>query len=80
MKEVKKEQLSSQLQKEIIKLEKNLKSLEENISLLQKGDEQGLYWNGENSLKTNKALQGHLNHNLVLLENLKKCSEHINSL
>ena len=68
--------LATSLVKEVEELEKNLQELKENIDLLQNGE----VWDGMNALNTNKALSGHYDHNMVLLENVKKCSEYINSV
>ena len=80
MKVIDKDKLATDLRKAVLDLEKSLNKLQEDISKLQQGDEHGLYWNGENALKVNKILVGHLNHDAVLLENIKKCSEYMNSL
>ena len=74
------EVLSLEFQKEVVTLEQCLKNLKENIELLQNGDTNGLCWNGENALKANKALVGHDDHDVVLLENVKKCSDYIESV
>lgn len=71
--------LSLQLQSEVAVLDHCLKLLKENIDLLQTGDGKGLCWNGENALTVNKSLVGHYDHDMVLLENVKKCSEYIES-
>ena len=63
--------LAETLEKEVKKLEKNLSELKENIDLLQNGDEEGLFWDGNNALSSNKALLGHYDHDMVLLENVK---------
>ena len=73
-------QLALELETEIVKLENALIALKEDVVSLQKGDELGPYWNGENALKMNTALLGHIDHDFVLLENVKKCSSHISSL
>ncbi len=72
--------LSLELQSEVAVLDHCLKLLKSNIDLLQNGDSKGLCWNGENALKTNKALVGHYDHDMVLLENVKKCSQYIESV
>ncbi len=72
--------LSLELQSETAVLKHCLSLLKENIDMLQNGDGKGLCWNGENALKVNKALVGHYDHDLVLLDNIKKCSEYIESL
>lgn len=72
--------LSLELQSEVAVLEHCLKLLKGNIDLLQNGDEKGLCWNGENALNVTKALVGHYDHDMVLLENLKKCSEYIDTV
>lgn len=69
--------LSLELQSEVAVLEHCLKLLKNNIDLLQNGDDEGLCWNGENALNINKSLVGHYDHDMVLLENVKKCSEYI---
>lgn len=69
--------LSLELQSEVAVLEHCLKLLKSNIDLLQNGDNEGLCWNGENALNINKSLVGHYDHDMVLLENVKKCSEYI---
>lgn len=74
------EVLSLEFQKEVVTLEQCLKNLKENIELLQNGDVNGLCWNGENALNANKALVGHYDHDVVLLENVKKCSDYIESV
>ena len=80
MKVIDKDKLATDLRKAVLDLEKNLNKLQEDISKLQQGDGKDLYWNGENAIKVNKALMGHLDHDKVLLENVKKCSEYMNSL
>ena len=72
--------LAETLEKEVKELENNLKELKDNIDLLQNGDNEGLYWSGDVALSTNKALLGHYDHDMVLLENVQKCSEYINSV
>ena len=72
--------LSMELQSEVAVLAHCLKLLKTNIDMLQNGDNKGLCWNGENALNTNKSLLGHYDHDMVLLENVKKCAEYIESV
>lgn len=72
--------LSLELQKEVVILKQCLKLLKDNIDLLQNGNEDGLFWNGENAVNASKALLGHYDHDMVLLENVTKCSEYLESL
>lgn len=72
--------LSLELQSEVSVLKHCLDLLKENIDSLQNGDGKGLCWNGENALNINKALLGHYDHDMVLLENVKKCTEYVESL
>ena len=72
--------LSLELQSEVSILKHCLNLLKSNIDLLQTGDGKGLCWNGENALKANQALVGHYDHDLVLLQNLEKCSEYVESI
>ena len=62
--------LSVELQKEISRLKTVLSKLENNIVLVQSGEN----WNGANAYEINKALNGHLDHNKTLLNKLEKCS------
>ena len=62
--------LSVELQKEINRLRTVLSKLENNIVLVQSGEN----WNGVNAYEINKALNGHLDHNKTLLNKLEKCS------
>ena len=72
--------LSLELQKEVMVLRQGLNLLKENIDLLQNGDSKGLFWNGENALNISKSLLGHYDHDKVLLDNVLKCSEYLDSL
>ena len=72
--------LSLELQKEVMILRQSLTLLKENIELLQNGDGKGLLWNGENALNAAKSLLGHYDHDMVLLDNVIKCSEYVDSL
>lgn len=75
-----KKELALEIETEVLKLQNSLNSLKESLIQLQSGDESGLYWNGESALKMNKSLMGHLEHDFVLLDNLKKCSDYIKTL
>ena len=72
--------LSLELQKEVMILRQSLTLLKENIELLQNGDGKVLLWNGENALNAAKSLLGHYDHDMVLLDNVIKCSEYVDSL
>ena len=72
--------VSLELQKEVAILQHHLESLKEQIAILQNGDESGLFWNGENALKATKSLLGHYDHDIVLLENIQRCSEYLESV
>lgn len=69
-------ELSSELQKEVVKLKALLSKLETNITSL----ESCTVWNGANAYEVNKSLKGHLNHDKTLLNKLEKCSVTLESL
>ena len=79
MSDTEKKTLALELQKEISKLETAVYKLETDIITLQSGDKNGPYWNGSNAYDALSACVGHLEHNKTLVDNVKKCSEYINS-
>ena len=79
MKEVGKEKIVKDLQKEVAKLEKSINKLNDDIAKLVISKENTINWNGNNAIKISKSLLGHLEHDKVLLENIKKCLEYLNS-
>ncbi len=72
--------LSLELQTEILKLKYSLSKLETAIALLQTGDKNGPYWNGNSAYEFHKAGLGHLDHDINLLRHLENCSEHMSSI
>lgn len=66
--------LSKELQSEMIKLKNSLNKLETNVAVLQTGDKNGAFWNGENAYEFYKASLGHIDHDRNLLKHIEKCS------
>lgn len=69
--------LSLELQAEILKLKSSLARFENDVVVLQTGDKNGPYWNGENAYDVYKSSLGHLDHDNNLIKNIEKCSEYI---
>lgn len=69
--------LSLELQAEILKLKGSLAKLETDVAVLQTGDKNGAYWNGENAYDFHTAALGHMDHDKNLIKNLEKCSEYV---
>ncbi len=73
--------LSDELKKEINKLSQALSSLEENVLVLQKGDDDnGSYWKGKKAYAAIEKCLNQIENNYNLVENLDKCSVYLDSL
>ncbi len=74
------EALSFELKAEVLKLENALRKLELDLGIIQTGNSDGPYWNGENAYLFTRNCSGHFDHDRALLENLHKCSDFVESL
>ena len=72
--------ISSELEKEILKLNKSLSKLETDIGLLQFGNKNTPYWNGSNAYDAVASAIGHFYHDKKLISNLEKCADYISKL
>ena len=72
--------LDISLKGEIKKIKNALSQLETDLAILQTGDANGPYWNGPGAYSFYKSCLGHIDHDYVLLKNLDKCSQHIETL
>lgn len=71
--------ISLELEVELIKLQEALGKLETTVGLLQTGDKNGPYWNGENAYHFYKSCFAQIDHNYHLYDNLKRCHEYLDS-
>ncbi len=73
------EALALELKAEVLKLKNALTKLELDLGLLQTGNSDGPFWDGENAYLFMRNCSGNFDHNRVLLENLEKCSEYVST-
>lgn len=73
-------ELEANLNRELTKLEDAIQILNDDFKLIQKGSKKGPYWNGANAYASMKANLANLDHNKVLLKNLKKCDNFIKKM
>lgn len=72
--------LVKDLESEIKKFKSALVKLETSAGILQTGDKNGPYWNGESAIEFNKSLLGHFDHDRNLLNSLEKSLDYLKSL
>lgn len=72
--------LIKDLETEIKKFKQSLVRLETKAGILQTGDKNGPYWNGENAIAFNKSLLGHFDHDKNLLVSLEKSLDYLKSI
>lgn len=72
--------LAMELKAEVVKLENALAQFETDIGLLQGAKKDELYWDGEGAYKFLKASNSHFEHDSVLVNNLNKCSDYLESI
>lgn len=69
-----------ELQTEISRFKSSLNKLETSLGILQTGDKNGPYWNGDNAYEIYKACIGHFEHDKNLLAKLEKCCDNVESV
>ncbi len=72
--------VSNDLKVEIKKITDALDKMEKDVSILEAGDDNGPYWNGNTAYTVIKNCLVQLDHNRALLKNLTKCSDYLDSL
>ena len=72
--------ISLELEVELIKLKESLGQLETSVGILQTGDKNGPYWNGESAYQFYKSCFAQIDHNYYLYDHLKKCHEYLDSI
>ncbi len=72
--------LSENLDLEISKLKLAMDNFEKDIVELQNGDGNKSYWSGEKAYSSIKSCLGYIEHDKYLLNELNRCSQHLNWL
>jgi hypothetical protein len=72
--------LAKDLDSEISKFNRAVKALSNDVDELQKGDEDGPYWNGQLACTWVKSCLAHIDHDKVLLDHLDNCYDYLDTL
>ena len=65
---------------DVKKIKNALSQLETDIAIVQTGDANGAYWNGNNAYSYTKSCLSQIDHDNQLLKSLEQCINYLNSL
>lgn len=72
--------LAEELALSVDKIKESLNRLEEDIEIIQKGDQNGPYWNGNSAYQCMRTALTQVECNHEILKNLEKDAVYVNSL